>query len=113
MPEIEYIDYSCLPQRIRRVIKTYEDKVATVIPVETGFHIKLKSGYQDRSGETSRIVPDGMAAISFLKYIIKIPKPEIMVAQFSFTCPCGTRIAKGSNYASINGVKTCLKCSIT
>ena len=103
------INYSPLPQRVRRIVKQYEYCIESVVAVgDETFNIHLKSGYTSKEGISSMMVgsSDREELIYFLKSVVKPPSKEIKVALYGFTCPVsGLYIAKGSNYIDVGGLK--------
>lgn len=101
------INYSGLPQRVRRIIKTYEYCIESVQQFPYSTCIRLKEGYVN-NGQTSVNLGDIEVLIAWLKAVTKPPSREIKTALFGFKCPiCGCQVHKGSNYIDIGGLKTC------
>jgi hypothetical protein len=105
------INYSQLPQRVRRIAKQYEYCISMVGVQEKNITFMLKDGYQTKEGKTT-INMDEDSIYSF-KSVVRPSSRSILVALFGFTCPiCGKYIAKGNNYADLSGMRLCMPCSI-
>ena len=115
------INYSPLPQRVRRVVKQYEYCIESVevIPMNHNvFKILLKTGYEVKTtysitGFNSMLVtPNDMEeTITLLKHVTKPASRVIRTALYGFPCPiCGRQTSKGSNYTDLGGMKICGLC---
>ena len=107
------INYSHLPQRVRRVVKVYDYCIDYVTANhDKTISIQLKEGYKAKE-ETAICTKDMEEAIYFLKGVTGPSARLIKVALFSFKCPvCGKPINKGSNYADLQGLKICIYCNV-
>ncbi|HZK70625.1 MAG TPA: hypothetical protein VFD03_03765 [Clostridia bacterium] len=105
------INYSELPQRVRRIVSQYSYCIENVEIQKDEVGIKLKEGYKAKE-ETVLITKNMEEAIYFLKSVTKPPSRDIVVAMFSFKCQlnCGNTIQKGSNYVELGGMRLCNYC---
>ena len=100
------INYSPLPQRVRRIVKQYEYCVESVQMFGDIVNVRLKSGYITGMGGGGFIVGVVEKLIPLFKAVTKPSTREIKVALYGFTCPVsGLYIAKGSNYIDMGGLK--------
>jgi hypothetical protein len=108
------INYSGLPQRVRRIVKQYDYCIESVIKNDNdSCTIYLKKGYQGRDGARNLIIFDDVEAIYFLKSVVKPSNKIIKVALYGFTCPIsGVYVPKGSNYIELNGFKLSPTCNL-
>jgi hypothetical protein len=108
------INYSKLPQRVRRIVKVYDYCIERVTAHRNqSVSIDLKIGYKSKEGYTAIGTEDMEEAIQFLKSVIKPSTREIKVALYGFPCPiCGKSVAKGSNFADLGGLRICLFCNV-
>ena len=107
------INYSNLPQRVRRITKQYEHCIERVETRDhcTAFH--LKNGYQTKEGENVISTSNLSEAIYALKAVGKPATRDIMVALFGFTCPiCSRYVSRGSNFVDLGGLKLCTYCGL-
>lgn len=104
------INYSPLPSRVRRIVKTYEYCVESVQQFPYSTCVRLKDGYSYQ-GQHSINQGDMEKLIEALKKVTKPPSREIKVALYGFKCPiCGCQVHKGSNYTDLGGLKICIMC---
>ena len=104
------INYSPLPQRVRRIGKVYDYCIESMVMNNPPFVlVQLKEGYKS-GGFSVTQTTDMEALISFLKAVTKPSTRDIKVALYGFECMCGRRVSKGSNYTSLGGLNLCGKC---
>lgn len=111
------VNYSNLPARLRRIVKTYDYCVLTVTPTSfDAYQIQLKEGYSHRNGERHYMFlkedeSDGI--ITFFKNVVKPTNETIQVSMYGFKCPiCGSYVSKGQNYILSGGLKVCIACTL-
>lgn len=106
-------DYTGLTQRLRRIAKVYEDRIASIQYDEYGYKILLKEGYFTKTHETSIVCDAGTDMLFTLKEVRKAPIAQTKVALYSFKCTfCDVQIPRGSNYLDFNGITSCTKCGV-
>lgn len=107
------INYSGLPQRVRRIVKTFEHYIDRIENTDK-IRIYLKEGYQTIHGDTYFATgDDGVMAMVNLKGVIRPSGRSIKVALFGFTCGCGQYVRKGSNYVDQDGFRVCTTCGLS
>lgn len=109
------INFSPLPQRVRRIAKVYSYCIESVTPDSAGFVVRLKEGYQGKNGSNVYMATHASTeVIEFLKSVTKPASRKIVTALFGFKCPiCNSIINKGSNYIDLGGLKICNYCGLT
>ena len=105
------INYSGLPQRVRRIVKQYEYCIERITCHHNkSVSIDLKSGYVSE-GCTAINTADMEDLIGWLKKATKPASRVIKVALYGFKCPvCGRQVSKGSNYTDLGGMRICTMC---
>ena len=108
------INYSKLPQRVRRIVKNYEYCIEDVKYSKEVVYAILKKGYESRDSKGSEIVThDIEALIQFFKSVVKPAAREIKTALYGFKCPIGGEyVPRGSNYVDLGGLKLCTLCGL-
>jgi hypothetical protein len=108
------INYSKLPQRVRRITKIYDYCIENVVAHrDKTVSFELKAGYKAKENYSAITTGDMEEAIYFLKGVTKPSTREIKVALYSFSCPiCGKAVAKGNNFADLGGLRICLYCNV-
>ena len=107
------INYSGLPQRVRRIVKQYEYCIESVQTINNVVSVNLKPGYWYKGAINHAIITANMEKlIEALKTVTKPASREIKVALYGFPCLiCRCQVHKGSNYTDIGGLKTCTNCA--
>jgi len=107
------INYTGLPQRVRRIVKQYDYCISMVGIKENTFIFYLKDGYQTRDGRDSIVTSDLTELIYSFKYVTKLTCRSMQVSLFSFQCPiCKKSVNKGSNHIDLGGLKLCCMCGL-
>lgn len=103
------INYSGLPQRVKRIVKTYEYCIESVQMFPYSVHIRLKEGYLSDGNTT--INGDAEKLIPLFKAVTKPSSKVIRTALFGFSCPlCNRQVLKGTNYTDFGGMRICGLC---
>ena len=108
------LNYSGLPQRVRRIVKRYEYCISEVLEIENCvFNCALKEGYQASNGFPFVIMNtrDMETAIYMFKAVTKPCSRVTKTALYGFNCPmCGKMVAKGKDYTDLGGLNICKLC---
>ena len=104
------INYSGLPQRLRRIVKQYEYCIESVGIDINRVCVRIKDGYIC-GGFTILDTADMEWLIDHLKKVTKPASRDIKIALYGFKCQiCGLQVHKGSNYTDLGGLKICRIC---